>query len=60
MKHRNSPTTAPLAVPLKLAPGVLTLIEGQRVPCTVEVVWNPGMEVFEMRRLIRQGWSSAF
>ncbi|MCH7224874.1 hypothetical protein [Haloferula sp. A504] len=60
MEHRDSPTTAPLAVPPQLVHGILPMIEGRRVPCTIEVAWNPDLQAFVLQRLVRQGWSSAF
>lgn len=60
MEHRDSPTTASLAVPHELAHEILPMIEGRRVPCTIEMAWKPDLEAFELQRLIRQGWSSAF
>jgi len=57
MEHRDFPESLPLALKPELVQEVLRLVEGRRVPVTVEVRWNPEFEHFELQRLLGLSWS---
>lgn len=57
MEHRDSPESAVLALKPELAHEVLLMVEGKRVPVTIELVWNPSIQSFELQRLLGKGWS---
>lgn len=57
MEHRDFPESLPLVLKPALVQEVLTLVEGRRVPVTIEVRWNPDLKNFELQRLLGLSWS---
>ncbi|MGB1129441.1 MAG: hypothetical protein ACPG4K_05280 [Haloferula sp.] len=57
MEHRDSPDGAILALKPEIAHEVLRMVEGKRVPATIELIWNPSIQCFELQRLLGKGWS---
>lgn len=57
MEHRDSPEGAALAIGPDLAPSVLPMIEGRRVPVTAKIAWNAGLSAFELLEAPATGWS---
>ncbi|MBK1826726.1 hypothetical protein [Haloferula rosea] len=60
MEHRDFSESLPLALRPELTREVTQLVEGRRVPVTVEVRWNADLGQFELQRLLGLSWSTQY
>lgn len=57
MEHRDSADGAILALKPEITTEMLRMVEGKRVPVTIELTWNSSIQCFELQRLLGKGWS---
>jgi hypothetical protein len=57
MEHRDSTDAVVVAAVDSVARELADLIEGKRVPLTLEVRWNDQIGQFELVRLVARNWS---